>query len=102
VDAARLFRLALEQAPAGTLLNAVADEGVPFRDIAEVIGKHLGLPAKSITPEEARDQFGALAGFAATDIPASSAVTRLRFGWTPTEPGLIADLDHGHYFSVRD
>jgi nucleoside-diphosphate-sugar epimerase len=99
VDAARLFRLALEEAPAGTLLNAVADEGVPFREIAEVIGRHLRVPAKSITPEEARDQFGALAGFAAIDVPASSAITRQRFGWQPVEPGLIADLDKGHYFT---
>jgi nucleoside-diphosphate-sugar epimerase len=102
VDAARLFRLALEQAPAGTLLNAVADEGVPFREIAEVIGRHLEVPAKSITGEEARDQFGPLAGFAAIDNPASSAITRERFGWRPAEPGLIADLDQGHYFTVRD
>jgi nucleoside-diphosphate-sugar epimerase len=102
VDAARLFRLALEQAPAGTLLNAVADEGVPFREIAEVIGRHLEVPAKSIAPEDARDQFGTLAGFAAIDVPASSAITRQRFGWQPVEPGLIADLDQGHYFLVRD
>jgi nucleoside-diphosphate-sugar epimerase len=102
VDAARLFRLALEQAPAGTLLNAVADEGVPFREIAEVIGRHLQVPAKSITTAEAPEQFGALAGFAATDVPASSAITRQRFGWRPVEPGLIADLDQGHYFTVRD
>jgi nucleoside-diphosphate-sugar epimerase len=99
VDAARLFRIALEQAPAGTLLNAVADEGVPFREIAEVIGRHLQVPAKSIAPEDARDQFGALAGFAAIDVPASSAITRQRFGWQPVEPGLIADLDEGHYFT---
>jgi nucleoside-diphosphate-sugar epimerase len=101
VDAARLFRLALEQAPAGTLLNAVADEGVPFREIAETIGRHLGVPAKSITAEDAREQFGALAGFAATDVPASSAITRERFGWKPVEPGLIADLDApaGYYFA---
>jgi nucleoside-diphosphate-sugar epimerase len=98
VDAARLFRIALEQAPAGTLLNAVADEGVPFREIAEVIGRHLQVPAKSIAPEDARAQFGALAGFAAFDIPASSAITRQRFGWHPVEPGLIADLDAGYYF----
>jgi nucleoside-diphosphate-sugar epimerase len=98
VDAARLFRLALEQAPAGTLLNAVADEGVPFRDIAEVIGRHLGVPAKSISAPEAAGHFGTLAGFASFDIPASSAVTRERFGWEPAEPGLIADLDAGHYF----
>jgi nucleoside-diphosphate-sugar epimerase len=102
VDAARLFRLALEQAPAGTLLNAVADEGVPFREIAEVIARHLRVPAKSITSEDASDQFGTLAGFAAIDVRASSAITRERFGWRPVEPGLIADLDHGHYFTVRD
>ena len=102
VDAARLFRLALEQAPPGTLLNAVADEGVPFREIAEVIGRHLGVPAKSIAPEDARNQFGTLAGFAAIDVTASSAITRERFGWRPTEPGLIADLDQGYYYTVRD
>jgi nucleoside-diphosphate-sugar epimerase len=102
VDAARLFRLALEQAPAGTLLNAVADEGVPFREIAEVIGRHLRVPAKSIAPEDASDQFGTLAGFAAIDLPASSAITRQRFGWRPAEPGLIADLDQEYYYIVRD
>ena len=102
VDAARLFRIALEQAPAGTLLNAVADEGVPFREIAEVIGRHLDVPVKSIPAQDAADHFGTLAGFAAYDVPASSAITRERFGWRPTEPGLIADLDQGHYFTVRD
>jgi nucleoside-diphosphate-sugar epimerase len=102
VDAARLFRLALEQAPAGTLLNAVADEGIPFRELAEVIGRHLDVPARSISPEEARDQFGALAGFAAINVPASSAITRQRFGWQPAEPGLIDDLDAGtgYYFAL--
>src|SRR6201995_5083386 len=101
VDAARLFRLALEQAPAGTRLNAVADGGVPFREIAETIGRHLGVPAKSVTAEDAGEQFGALAGFAATDAPASSAIPRERFGWKPAEPGLIADLDApaGYYFA---
>jgi nucleoside-diphosphate-sugar epimerase len=101
VDAARLFRLALEQAPAGTLLNAGAVEGVPFREIAEVIGRHLGVPATSVAPADARDQFGPLAGFAAVNVPASSAVTRQRFGWQPAEPGLIADLDAaaGYYFA---
>jgi nucleoside-diphosphate-sugar epimerase len=102
VDAARLFRIALEQAPAGTLLNAVADEGVPFREIAEVIGRHLNVPVKSIPAEDARDHFGTLAGFAAFDVPASSAVTRDRFGWRPAQPGLIADLDQGYYYTVRD
>jgi nucleoside-diphosphate-sugar epimerase len=101
VDAARLLRLALEQAPAGTLLNAVADEGVPFREIAEVIGRHLAVPARSITAEEAGDHFGTLAGFASFDVPASSAVTRQRFSWQPAEPGLIADLDAGHYFAEK-
>jgi nucleoside-diphosphate-sugar epimerase len=99
VDAARLFRLALEQAPAGTLLNAVADEGVPFLDIAEVIGRHLEVPVKSISAQEAGDHFGTLAGFASFDIPASSAITRQRFGWEPVEPGLLADLEAGHYFT---
>ena len=102
VDAARLFRLALEQAPAGTLLNAVADEGVPFREIAEVIGRHLDVPVKSLPAGEASAHFGTLAGFAAYDVPASSALTRERFGWRPAEPGLIADLEEGHYFLVRD
>jgi nucleoside-diphosphate-sugar epimerase len=102
LDAARLFRLALEQAPAGTLLNGVGDEGVPFREIAEVIGRHLNVPVKSISADEARDHFGALAVFAAFDVPASSARTQERFGWRPVEPGLIADLDQGHYFIVRD
>jgi len=102
-DAARLFRLALEEAPAGTLLNAVGDEGVPFREIAEVIGRHLDVPAKSLTAEEAREHFGgAFATFAAFDVPASSARTQVQFGWRTVEPGLIADLDQGHYFLVGD
>ncbi len=102
-DAARLFRLALAEAPAGTLLNAVGDAGVPFREIAETIGRHLDVPAKSLTAEEAGEHFGgAFASFAAFDVPASSERTQERFGWRPVEPGLIADLDHGHYFLVRD
>jgi nucleoside-diphosphate-sugar epimerase len=102
LDAARLFRLALEQAPAGTLLNGVGDEGVPFREIAEVIGRHLNVPVKSITAEEAPGHFGNFALFAQFNVPASSARTQQRFGWRPTEPGLIADLDQGHYYIVRD
>ena len=102
LDAARLFRLALEQAPAGTLLNGVGDEGVPFREIAEVIGRHLNVPVKSITAEEAPGHFGNFALFAQFNVPASSARTQQRFGWRPTEPGLIADLDRGHYYLVRD
>jgi nucleoside-diphosphate-sugar epimerase len=102
LDAARLFRLALEQAPAGTRLNAVADEGVPFREIAEVIGRHVNVPVKSITPEEAPAHFARFALFAQFNVPTSSARTQARFGWRPAEPGLIADLDQGHYYTVRD
>jgi nucleoside-diphosphate-sugar epimerase len=98
LDAARLFRLALESAPAGTRLHAVGDEGVPFRDIAEVIGRHLNLPVVSISPQEADEHFGLFGHFASLDVPASSAVTQKRFGWHPEQPGLIADLDEGHYF----
>jgi nucleoside-diphosphate-sugar epimerase len=101
LDAARLFRLALEQAPAGTLLNAVGDEGVPFKDIATVIGRHLDVPVKSISAEEAADHFGMpFAIFAQFDAPASSQRTRERFGWEPTQPGLLADIDEGHYFTA--
>ena len=92
----------VERVPAGTLLNAIGDEGVPFRDIAETIGRHLDVPVKSITAEESARHFGTFAAFAAFDVPASSARTRERFGWRPVEPGLIADLDQGHYFTVRD
>jgi nucleoside-diphosphate-sugar epimerase len=98
LDAAHLFRLALEQAPAGSVLHAVADEGVPIRAIAEVIGRHLDLPVVAISPEDAGEHFGWLAGFLAVDSPASSALTRERMGWTPVQVGLIADLDQGHYF----
>jgi nucleoside-diphosphate-sugar epimerase len=98
VDAAHLFRLALENAPAGSRLHAVGDEGVPFREIAGVIGQHLDIPVTSITEQEAAGQFGGLAHFAAMDIPATAALTRQRFGWQPVQPGLIADLDKGHYF----
>lgn len=98
LDAASLFRLALESAPAGTRLNAVGDEGVPFRDIAEVIGTHLDLPVTSLSAEEATGHFGLFAVFAQLNVPASSTLTRERFGWQSTQPGLIADLDEGHYF----
>lgn len=101
LDDARLFRLALETAPAGAVLHGVADEGVPFRAIAEVIGRHLNLPVVSIRREEANEHFDGLAGFVAADLPASSALTRARMGWAPTHPGLIADLDHGAYFHNR-
>ena len=98
LDAAHLFRLAVEQAPAGSTLHAVADEGVPVRDIAEIIGRHLDLPVVSIAPEDAGEHFTWLAAFLAADSPASSALTRELLDWQPTHPGLIADLDEGHYF----
>jgi nucleoside-diphosphate-sugar epimerase len=98
LDAAHLFRLGLESAPAGTRLNAIGDEAVPFRDIAEVIGRHLSVPLAALSAEEADAHFGMFAHFASWDVPASSAVTRKRFGWQPEQPGIIADLDEGHYF----
>jgi nucleoside-diphosphate-sugar epimerase len=99
LDSAHLFRLALEQAPAGATLHAVADEGVPLRDIAEVIGHHLDVPLVSIAAEDAAPHFGWLAPFVGLDMPASSAITRQLLGWQPAQPGLIDDLDQGHYFS---
>jgi len=78
----------------------VADEGVPIRELAEVISRHLDLPAVSISPEDAGEHFGWLGAFVGLDAPASSAYTRELLGWRPTRPGLIADLDEGHYFSA--
>jgi nucleoside-diphosphate-sugar epimerase len=98
LDAAALYRLALESAPAGSRLHAVGDEGVPFREIADAIGRNLGLPAKSIAPEDADQQLGFLGGFAQLDNPTSSELTQALLGWRPTHPGLIADMDEGHYF----
>jgi len=98
LDAARLFRLALEKAPAGSTLHAVADEGVPVRAIAAVIGRHLNVPVVAISPEDAGAHFGFLAAFLGVDSPASSALTRALLEWQPTHPGLIDDLDQGHYF----
>jgi nucleoside-diphosphate-sugar epimerase len=100
LDAAHLFRLALEEAPAGTRLHGVADEAIPFRDIAAVIGRHLGLPVIAISREEAEGHFTWMTPYAAIDSPASSALTQKRFGWQPTHPGLIADLDEGHYYTT--
>jgi len=98
IDAAHLFCLALEAAPAGSTLHAVADEGVAIRDIAEVIGRHLSLPVVAIAPEDAAGHFAWMAGLLAADSPASSALTRELMGWKPTQTGLIEDLDAGHYF----
>ena len=97
-DAARLFRLAAERAPAGSTLHAVGDEGVSGRAIAEVIGRHLDLPVQALSPEEADATFNFLAMLLAIDSPASAAITRRLLGWEPTGSGLIEDLEQGHYF----
>lgn len=97
-DAARLVRLGLESAPAGSVLHAAGEQGVPIRDVAAAIGRGLDLPVSSLTQEEANAHFGFLGHFLAMDIPASSDLTQKLLGWTPTGPGLIADLDAGHYF----
>ncbi|MGC8635295.1 MAG: SDR family oxidoreductase [Candidatus Limnocylindrales bacterium] len=94
-DAARLHRLAVERAPAGAVLNAVGDEGVPVREIAEAIGRHTNLPARSLPAEELE---GMPVRLLSTDMPASSAITQELMGWTPTHPGLIEDIEQGHYF----
>ena len=94
-DAASLYRLAVEQAPAGAVLNAVGDEGVPVREIAEAIGRHLDLPARSLPAEEFG---GMLVRLLSTDMPASSTITQELLGWKPTHPGLIEDIEQGHYF----
>jgi nucleoside-diphosphate-sugar epimerase len=99
-DAARLVRLGVEGAPAGSVLHAVGEEGVAIRDIAEVIGRGLDLPVTSITAEEAQTHFGFLAGFLALDMPVSSALTRELLSWEPSGPGLVADLEQGHYFTA--
>ncbi len=100
LDAARLYRLALEAAPAGSRLHAVADEGVPFRSIAEAIGRGLDVPARSIPAERAADVFGGFLGMVAQlDNVTSSARTRELLGWKPSHPGLLADMAEGHYFA---
>ena len=98
LDAAHLFRLALEKGFAGGRYHGVGDEGVSFRTIAEAIGRHLNVPVVSKSPEEAADHFGWLARFASIDAPASSTRTQELLGWRPTHPGLLADLDHEYYF----
>jgi nucleoside-diphosphate-sugar epimerase len=98
LDAARVYRLALEAAPAGTRLHAVADDGVPFKDIAEVIARKLELPSASIAADDAAEHFSYLGPFVSLDNPTSSELTRELLGWEPTHPGLIEDLEQGHYF----
>ncbi|MGF7181193.1 SDR family oxidoreductase [Tunturiibacter psychrotolerans] len=97
LDTARLYRLALEKRQAGARYHAVAEEGVPVRDIAEVVGRGLKVPVVGLSPDEAAAHFGWLAPFAAWDMPASSAQTKKQLGWDPTGPGLIADLERMRY-----
>lgn len=100
-DAARLVRLAIESAPAGSVLHAVGEEGVAIRDVADAIGHGLNLPVASITAEQADTQFGFLAGFLALDMPVSATLTRQLLSWAPSGPGLVADLQQGHYFTAH-
>ncbi|MEI9984195.1 MAG: SDR family oxidoreductase [Aliidongia sp.] len=100
LDAARIYRLALECAAAGGPYHAIAEDGVPFKAIAEVIGRRLNIPVVSKSPEEAAAHFGWFTMFAGIDAPTSSARTRATLGWTPEQPGLIADIDHAAYFAL--
>jgi len=97
LDASRLYRLALEKGSAGDRYHAIAEEGVPLRDIATAIGRGLNIPVVSKTAEEAKKHFGWLGSFAGMDLWASSAQTREKLGWNPTRPGLIADLENMRY-----
>ena len=99
-DAARLFRLAVEAAPAGSRLHGAGEEGVRFREIAEAIGRRMDLPVASIDAEDAAEHFGFFSFLVSIDNPTSSALTRERMGWRPDGPALIADLERGHYFAV--
>jgi nucleoside-diphosphate-sugar epimerase len=96
-DAARLARLAVEAAPAGSVLHAVGDEGVPFHDIAGAMGRQLGIPTASVTVDQAVEFFAPLGRFVAIDGPATAAITRDLLGWEPTGPSLLEDLENGHY-----
>jgi nucleoside-diphosphate-sugar epimerase len=98
LDAARVYRLALEKAPAGTRWHPVGDEGIALREIAQSIGDHLGLPVESVPADQLEEHFGFLALLLTLDIPASSAETRRVLGWEPTHPGLLEDLEKGDYF----
>jgi nucleoside-diphosphate-sugar epimerase len=97
-DAARLARLAVEAAPAGSVLHAVADEGVPFRQIAQAMGRHLGVPAASVDPVDAVEHFAPLGHFVALNSPATATVTRELLAWEPTGPSLLEDLEQDHYY----
>jgi nucleoside-diphosphate-sugar epimerase len=100
LDVGRLYRLALESAPAGTRWHAVGDEGIPVREIAQSIGDHLGVPTASIPADRLGEHFGFLATLIGMDNPTSNLVTRQVLGWEPAHPGLIADFDNGHYFTA--
>lgn len=99
LDAARLFRLALEQGVAGARYHGVADGGIPMRDLAAIIGRHLNLPVVSKSPEEAADHFGWMARFVGLDMPASSVLTQQQLNWHPSHSSLLADLEQGSYFA---
>jgi nucleoside-diphosphate-sugar epimerase len=98
LDAARVYRLALERGTGPARYHAVDDEGVPFREIAAVIGRRLNVPVVSVSPDEAAKHFGWFAGFAGMGVPASSAKTRALLDWSPTQPALLADIDGPRYF----
>ena len=97
-DAARLARLAVESAPAGSVLHAVGDEGVPFSEIAEAMARHLGVPTASVAPADAAEHFAPLGHFIGLDSPASALITGNLLGWEPTGPSLLDDLDQDHYY----
>jgi nucleoside-diphosphate-sugar epimerase len=100
LDAASVYRLALEQNVAGARYHAIAEEGIPARDIAAVIGRRLNVPVVSKTPEQAKDHFGWFAMFAGMDVPASSKRTQALLRWKPKQPGLLADIDRAAYFET--
>jgi nucleoside-diphosphate-sugar epimerase len=100
LDVGHLYRLALEDAPAGTRWHAAGDEGIPMREIAQSIAGHLGLPAASIPDDRLQEHFGFLAPLIGLDNPTSTSMTRHLLGWVPTHPGLLADFDQGDYFTA--
>jgi len=101
LDAAHLYRLVLEKGSAGASYHAIGDEGVPFQDIAGVIGRRLHVPLVSKSPDQAADRFGWLAHFVGVDCPASSKLTEEKLGWQPKQPGIITDLERGTYFATE-